>query len=315
MREAIASFIRYIRFEKNYSPNTLKSYGRDLEEFRSYLTRGKAEEVAPDEIDHITIRDFLGHLHRRGNQKSSMARKLATLRSFFRFLHSEGRIPANPARLVRAPRLPQRNPRFLSLKEVETVLELPDPSTRRGLRDRAILEFLYSSGIRVGELVSLNVEDLSLEQRLVKVAGKGRKERIIPFGEKAKGALQRYLATRAAQLRRRRSVQQPNALFLNLRGSRLTARSVQRNINQYLSEAALVLHVHPHLFRHSFATHLLNNGADLRAIQELLGHESLSTTQRYTHLSIDELVKVYRSAHPKARLARETASLTGPDNS
>ena len=302
MQQPIHSFLDYLKFEKNYSPHTLRSYSSDLTEFTAYLTRGKAElEVNPGEIDHITIRDFLGHLHHKGNQRTSMARKLAALRSFFRYLHGRGEIPSNPARLVQTPRLPQKTPRFLSLREVETILQLPDLKTARGVRDRAILELLYAAGIRVSELVQLNLEDFSLEQRLVKVRGKGKKERLVPFGEKAQQALRDYRMVRETLVPRRLSAREPNAFFLNLRGSRLSARSVQRGLHQYMKTSALLLNVHPHLFRHSFATHLLNNGADLRSIQELLGHANLSTTQKYTHLSIKELLKVYRGAHPKAR--------------
>lgn len=299
MRQAMESFLNFLKFERNYSPHTLKNYRRDLDEFVEYLA---SPAVLPTDVDHITLRDFLGHLHQKGNQKSSMARKLAALRSFFRFLYQRGEIPANPARLVQTPKQSKRNPRFLSLREVETILELPDSSTDRGSRDRAILELLYASGIRVSELVQLNLEDISLPERLIMVRGKGKKERLVPFGEKALRALQDYLPARARLLRRRRSAAEPNALFLNLRGTRLSARSVERNLDEYIKQGALLLKVHPHLFRHSFATHLLNNGADLRAIQELLGHESLATTQKYTHLSIDDLIKVYRQNHPKAKM-------------
>ena len=302
MREAVESFLHYLKFDRNYSPHTVKNYARDLAEFQSYLTGGQPEvEVDPKEIDHITLRDFMGHLHQKRNQKASIARKLAALRSLFRYLHGRGIVGSNPARLVRTPRLPQKNPRFLSVREVETILALPDVDTDRGVRDRAILELLYASGIRISELTQLNLEDLSLPQRLVKVRGKGRKERIVPFGEKAQEALGRYLKARGKLLLRRKSSVEPNALFLNLRGGRLSSRSTQRNLSEYVRKSELLLNVHPHLFRHSFATHLLNNGADLRSIQELLGHATLSTTQKYTHLRIEELIKIYRSAHPKAR--------------
>ena len=291
----------YLEFQKNYSPHTIKNYRRDLLEFDNYLTRdGKDGPVDPARIDHISIRDFLSHLHQRKNAKSSIARKLAAIRSFYRFLYRQGQVGSNPARLVRSPRLPDRKPRFLSLNQVETILELPDNDTDRGVRDRAILELLYASGLRISELVQANTEDLSLDQRLVKVYGKGKKERLVPFGSKAEKALRGYLARRRILLRRQKSAHEPNALFLNLRGSRLSARSIERNLQQYMKKSALLLNVHPHLFRHSFATHLLNNGADLRCIQELLGHKNLSTTQKYTHLSIEELLRVYRSTHPKA---------------
>lgn len=301
MQKAFVSFLTYLRLERNYSPHTIKNYERDLREFRSYLTEdGSKPEIAPRRIDHITLREFLAHLHRKGNQKTSIARKLAALRSFFRYLYQEGRISSNPARLLQSPRLAQKTPRFLSIREVEQILELPDSRSERGLRDRAILELLYGTGIRIDELVQLNSENLSLRERLIKVRGKGKKERIVPFGEKARYAVENYLGVRRNLLRRKRSPSQPNALFLNLRGGRLSARSVERNLNEYIRKSSLLLNVHPHLFRHSFATHLLNNGADLRSIQELLGHASLSTTQKYTHLSIEELVKVYRASHPRA---------------
>ena len=302
MTKAIESFIHYLKFQKNCSSHTLKSYSRDLLEFSNYLSGGhKNERVDPALIDHISIRDFLTHLHQKGNSKRSIARKLAAVRSFFKFLFKEGRISSNPARLVRTPRLSQKQPRFLSVSEVEQILKLPDTITDLGTRDRAMLELLYGSGLRVSELVQMNVEDIFLCDRLIKVYGKGKKERLIPFGRKAEHALRNYLPRRGALLRRRKTTREPNALFLNVRGSRLSARSVQRNLNGYIRKAATLMNVHPHLFRHSFATHLLNNGADLRCIQELLGHESLSTTQQYTHVSIERLLEVYRSTHPKAR--------------
>jgi integrase/recombinase XerC len=305
LREGAAEFIAHLKYEKNCSPLTLKSYGRDLDEFFAYLQGDRSVlELEVQEIDHITIRDFLAHLAKRGNKKSSMARKLATLRSFFRYLHRQGRIMKNPARLVQTPRVPEKTPRFLSVKEVERILQLPDPETPRGKRDRAMLELLYGSGMRVGELVGLNLEDLSLSERLVKVRGKGKKERLIPFGEKARDALQEYLRGRARILADLKTCRDPAALFLNLRGGRISVRAVQGNITQYVRESALLLHVHPHLFRHSFATHLLNNGADLRCIQELLGHESLSTTQKYTHLSLQELMEAHRKAHPRGKRGR-----------
>ena len=300
--EAERTFLDYLQYQKNYSPHTLKNYGRDLHEFVSYLTSGRPDEPVPlEQIDHISIRDFLSHLSRRGNQKSSMSRKLAALRSFFRYLYREGHVPNNPARLVATPRLPEKTPRFLSVKEIETILTIPDPGTERGSRDLAILELLYGSGVRVGELVALDLADLSLSERLVKVRGKGKKERLVPFGNKAVQALRDYLQVRGKLLGRLKTSQEPQALFLNLRGGRLTTRSVERNLDGYIRQSSLVLDVHPHVFRHSFATHLLGNGADLRCIQELLGHASLSTTQRYTHVSVEELMRTYRRSHPKAK--------------
>ena len=302
MQELVDLFLSHLKYEKNYSPHTIKHYSRDLAEFIDYLAAGKSERIIRlGQIDHITVRDFLSHLHQRGNQKSSIARKLSALRSFFRYLHREGKIQKNPAKLVNTPRLPQKTPRFLSFGQVDTLLQLPDTDNARGIRDRAMMELLYASGLRVSELVQLNFEDLSLDQKLIKVRGKGKKERLVPFGEKAYESLKSYLPVRGSLLQHRGNLEELSALFLNLWGGRLTARSFQRNLDQYVQKGALLLDVHPHLLRHSFATHLLNNGADLRSIQELLGHESLSSTQKYTHLSIEQLLKIYRESHPKAR--------------
>lgn len=302
MQESVDLFLSHLKYEKNYSPHTVKNYSRDLAEFIDYLMAGRSERtIRLEQLDHITVRDFLSHLHQKGNQKTSIARKLSALRSFFRYLHREGKIQKNPAKLVSTPRLPQKTPRFLSTGQVETLLQLPDTESARGIRDHAMLELLYASGVRVSELVQLNLEDLSLDQRLIKVRGKGKKERLVPFGQKAYESLKSYLPVRGGLLKRGATLQELSPLFLNLRGGRLTARSFQRNLDQYVLKGALLLDVHPHLFRHSFATHLLNNGADLRSIQELLGHESLSSTQKYTHLSIAQLLKIYRESHPKAR--------------
>ena len=300
MKDHVEAFLDYLRYEKNYSPHTLKSYGRDLEEFTRYLEPGTAGKIALEALDHITIRDFLGHLVGKGNGKRSVARKLASLRSFFRFLHRRGELESNPAQLVATPRQPVRTPRFLTIRQMEELLSLPDLSSDRGQRDRAILEVLYGTGIRVGELVSLNLGSPALEEALLRVRGKGRKERLVPFGRPAAEALREYLPIRNRIVRAQRSTRLTEALFVNLRGGRLSARSVQRILEGYVQQCSVAIVVHPHLLRHTFATHLLNNGADLRSIQELLGHENLSSTQIYTHLSVDELVRIYRSAHPKA---------------
>jgi integrase/recombinase XerC len=311
LKSSIQAFLQHLKYEKNCAANTFNSYSRDLEEFLGFLSRDDAtKEIPLAQIDHITIREFLASLRFKGNQKSSVARKLAAIRSLFRFLHREGTIEQNPARLVRTPRVPKRNPRFLSENEIETILELPDRSTERGARDSSMLELLYATGIRVSELVGLNLEDCSLRQQLVKVKGKGRKERLVPFGDKTSEALIQYLDIRRRLLTRKKTCREPNAFFLNLRGERITARSVQRILQQYIEQSARIMKVHPHLFRHSFATHLLNRGADLRSIQELLGHESLSTTQKYTHLAIEELIKTYQAAHPRAQ-KRDTPSPAG----
>lgn len=301
MDQEIDAFLRHARYGRNYSPRTLESYASDLAEFSAYLTRGSRERIDVAQIDHIGIREFLASLYAKGNSKSSAARKLATLKSFFRFLHREGRIESNPARMVKSPRLPQKNPRALALKQIESILQQPDLSSAKGLRDRAMLELLYASGLRVSELVAIDLRDISFSQRMIRVEGKGRRERMTPYGESAARALDGYLAARLRILRSKGGEADDQALFLNLRGGRLSVRSVQRMLSEYVRKGALALNVHPHQLRHSFATHLLSNGADLRSVQELLGHKSLSTTQRYTNLTVDELLRTYRSSHPKAR--------------
>ncbi|MGW8179198.1 MAG: tyrosine-type recombinase/integrase, partial [bacterium] len=229
MKEFIENFLEHLRYEKNSSPATVRSYSRDLQEFMYYLTRGKEVlEVELSQIDHITIRDFLASLYVRGNQKPTVARKLAAIRSFFRFLHREGQIAQNPARLVRTPRTAKRNPKVLSIQEVEEILQLPDIGTDRGARDAGMLELLYATGVRVSELVGINLDDCSFPERLLKVRGKGRKERLVPFGEKAHSALKNYLEVRVRVLARKRNLRETNALFLNLQGERISVRSVQR---------------------------------------------------------------------------------------
>jgi len=301
LQELIEQFIGYIKFEKNYSIHTVKNYTRDLNEFLTFLLNPNSTEPSLKQIDHITIRDFMASLQKRGNSKNSIARKLATLRSFYRFLHLRGIIESNPARLVKTPKTPKRNPRFLKIGEIEKILDLPNSSKPKGCRDKAILELLYATGIRVSELTGLDVGNCSLSERLIRVKGKGKKERLVPFGKRAKEAISNYLEVRQSILVKSKKSQEPEALFLNLRGSRISSRSIQRLLSEYIREGALLMDVHPHLFRHSFATHLLNRGADIRSIQELLGHENLSTTQKYTHLQIDELIASYRSAHPRAK--------------
>ena len=295
----VKSFLEYLRFEKNYSINTIRAYTRDLEEFFSFLHSTDASVPAP-EVTHLLIRQFIGHLHRIGNKRSSSSRKLATLRSFYRYLHREGLVDKNPARMVRTPRLEQRTPRVLSEEEMLVLLEVPDRSDAKGLRDSAMLELLYATGIRVSELTGLNIGDFQFSQRLVMVRGKGRKERLIPFSERAERVIRAYRPVRAILLRKSSSPSDPEAFFLNLRGGRITPRSIQRMVRGYVTLAAASMDVHPHTFRHSFATHLLRRGADLRSIQEMLGHADLTTTQKYTHLALDELLKTYREAHPRA---------------
>ncbi len=306
----IAKFLNYLRFQRNASPHTLRNYTSDLQQFLSHLTHTPEGEPrsAPelDQVDNLTIREFLGALYQKRNSKSSVARKLATLRSFLKFLSAQGAIQTNPAKIVASPKLESRLPDYISIDAIAHLIETPDADTDLGKRDRAILELLYGAGLRVGELVGLNLGDISIGEGLIKVVGKGRKERIVPFGKRAAEALESYFPVRAKRVRIRTSsrtgshASEGDAVFLNFRGGRLTARSVGNIVDRYVGQLAQRLKVHPHTLRHSFATHMLNAGADLRAIQELLGHESLSTTQKYTHVSAEQLLRIYQSCHPRA---------------
>jgi len=303
----IEKYLSYLHYQRNASEHTLRNYESDLRQFLGYLTHTPegAERPEPplEQIDNLTIREFLGRLRQRGNRKSSAARKLAAIRSFMKYLTVEGAIQSNPAKIVASPRLEKRLPDFLSLDMAAALVEAPDTSTALGKRDRAILELLYGTGIRAAELVGLDLGDLEPAQRLVRVLGKGRKERIVPFGIKAEEALGDYLRIRREIGKQGRDRPDQEAVFLNVRGGRLTTRSLGNIVNRCVGLLAQRLRVHPHTLRHTFATHMLDAGADLRAIQEMLGHESLSTTQKYTHVSTEQLVRVYRAAHPHAKAA------------
>jgi tyrosine recombinase XerC len=296
MREAIRAFLEDLKHRRGVSPNTLSAYDSDLVQFQIFLE----EELGSSNlssIDVLAIRSVLARLHARGLERASIGRKLAALRTFFRFLLREGLIAKNPARLVSTPRLDRKLPPRMEESEVESLLDLPDRTTPLGRRDRAMLELLYGAGLRVGELVALDRATCDLEARLLRVQGKGAKERIVPFGEPAEDAIREYLRDRRALVAVGPGT---DALFLNHRGGRLTARSLRRILDRYLKLAALRSGLSPHSLRHAFATHLLERGCDLRSIQELLGHESLSTTQKYTQLSTRKLLEVYEKAHPKA---------------
>ncbi|MDR1726523.1 MAG: tyrosine recombinase XerC [Acidobacteriota bacterium] len=306
----IGRFIEHLRLQRGASPHTLRNYESDLRQFHRHLTTapdgGRRPAPRLEDIDNLTIREFLGALYEEKNKKSSAARKLATLRSFFKHLTAQGAIAANPARNVASPKKDVRLPDYMTLESVAALMEVPPDDTVAGVRDRAILELLYGSGLRVSELVGMNLEDANMKERLVRVLGKGGKERIVPFGQKAAAALENYLDVRPGlcasrrRSRRKAPAKDDAATFLNQRGGRLTARSVGNIVDRCVTELAERLKVHPHTLRHTFATHMLNSGADLRAIQELLGHESLSTTQRYTHVSMEQLLRVYQSCHPRA---------------
>ncbi|HEX5731618.1 MAG TPA: tyrosine recombinase XerC [Blastocatellia bacterium] len=305
MQEYMSRFGDHLKYERNVSAHTLRNYMSDLEQFYDYLcpvdATGNRRFIEIRQIDHITIREYLAKLYREKRKKTSIARKLATLRTFFKFLCREQVLEMNPARLVSSPRLEKKLPKVLSVDDVVRFIETPDTETVLGKRDRAILELLYATGIRVAELAGINLDDIDFKNESIRVRGKRRKERIVPFGSKAKEALQDYLGVRGELLIEAPEEQrEPMALFMNYQGTRITTRSVGRMIDKYVTECAMAHDISPHSLRHSFATHLLSAGADLRSIQELLGHARLSTTQIYTQVSMEKLMEVYDKSHPKA---------------
>lgn len=298
------SFVDYLEKERDVSLHTLKAYRTDGEKFLEFLSRSfldkPVDSIETAEVDPLAVRSFLASLRKQGLSKTSTSRHLSSLRAFFTFLKREGRIDTNPAMAVSAPKTDQTLPRVLSVDEAAAVVEAGEESERFAPRNHAVLELLYATGLRVSELVGLNVVDVDFSSKQVRTIGKGRKERIVPFGEKALESLRSYLPLRS-ELRRGRVWRDRDPLFVNARGTRLTDRSVRRILAHALSEAEVNREASPHSLRHSFATHLLQAGADIRTIQELLGHASLSTTQRYTHLDVERLLEVYRKAHPKAK--------------
>lgn len=305
MQKYIDDFIQHLKYERNLSEHTLRNYASDLEQFYDHLAPpskdGGRREIDLREIDNLTIRDFMASLYEQSKKKSSIHRKVAALRTFFRFLCREGILDANPARLVASPRVERKLPNHLTIQEMIRFIETPDLDTILGKRDRAILELLYASGVRVSELVGLNLTDIDFTNQTLRVKGKGRKERIVPFGEHARAAIEAYLGVRGELLVEADTDKiDPLAVFMNYQGTRITTRSVGRMIDKYVKICADLHHISPHSLRHSFATHLLDAGADLRTIQELLGHARLSSTQVYTHVSMDKLMEIYDKAHPKA---------------
>jgi integrase/recombinase XerC len=323
MKTKIEEFVEHIRFNENVSPHTVRAYESDLLQFVSFLAAHlgrRRTEVAPADFTHLHIRAFLGDLHKQGNSRASAARKLAALRTFGRFLRRDGTIDGDPSALVGTPKREHRLPAHLGEAEMSRLLEMPDTSLPLGRRDRAILEIFYASGLRLSELVGLGVEDVNLSSRVVRVLGKGGKERIVPFNRTAEETVRAWLKDRETLLSgildpqsrgrggraargsnvdvKRRRPAEP--LFVNYRGGRLSTRSVDRIVRRYVAACSTRFGISPHALRHSFATHLLERGADLRVIQELLGHARLSTTQRYTHVNSAQLIEAYRKAHPKA---------------
>ena len=294
VRLALSDFLDYLRYERNASAHTVSGYRRDLKQFIDYIgERGGSLR----KVDNVQIRGFMAQLHERKLKKSSSARKLAAIRSFYQFGVKKKWIAENPAKMVATPKQEKRVPSFLSEEEMAGFLEISPSENPLDLRDRAILELLYASGIRVSELVGINLEDANLGERLIRVRGKGKKERIVPFGRIAGERLTGYLRVRPALVQDRIG---EKAVFLNYQGWRISSRSVERIVDKYIRLTAVKRKISPHSLRHSFASHLLSRGADLRVIQELLGHESLATTQKYTHLNLGQLMDVYRKSHPRS---------------
>lgn len=306
LEEYLRQFLEHLRYERNVSTHTLRNYSSDLEQFRDHIAPAQADgtrkQIPVAEIDHLTIREWMASLHSLNKKKTSIARKLASLRTFFQFLVREGVLENNPAKLVATPRVERKLPNHLSMEDAVRFIETPDLETDLGKRDRAILEFLYATGVRVGELVNLNLKDIDFREKLVRITGKRKKQRILPFGEPSLQALMYYLNEARADFLNNcpPATRDDQAVFLNYQGTRITTRSVGRMIDKYIKICADIHDISPHSLRHSFATHLLDSGADLRDIQELLGHARLSTTQIYTHVSMEKLIEVYDKAHPKA---------------
>ncbi|NQT81245.1 MAG: tyrosine recombinase XerC [Candidatus Aminicenantes bacterium] len=294
MRKEISEFLTSLKYEKNASPHTIASYERDLRQLANYLEERK---VKLREIDNVCLRGFMAELQEKKNKKSTIARKLAAIRSFLQFCMKKKWVEDNPAKLVATPKQEKHVPTFLSEDEMAKILDLPESRQPLDLRDRGVLELLYATGIRVSELVGINLSDMDFAERLIRIRGKGKKERLIPFGRKAEESLSYYIRVRH-QINKGEINEE--ALFLNYRGERLTSRSIERIVDKYIRFTALRRKISPHSLRHSFASHLLSRGADLRVIQELLGHESLATTQKYTHLDLKQLLEVYKKSHPRS---------------
>jgi integrase/recombinase XerC len=294
VKREVSEFLDYLRYERNASAHTVSAYGRDLGQFLDYLGE---KELALRRADNVHIRGFLAHLHERRLKKSTLARKLAAVRSFYQFGVKKKWVAENPAKVVATPKQERHVPSFLSEEEMAGFLEVPPSRRPLDLRDKAVLELLYATGIRVSELVGINQEDISPAERLVRVRGKGKKERLVPFGRVAEESLKAYRGARPKLLQERVG---EKAMFLNYQGGRITSRSVERIVDKYIRLTAVKRKISPHSLRHSFASHLLSRGADLRVIQELLGHESLATTQKYTHLDLGRLMDVYRRSHPRS---------------
>jgi integrase/recombinase XerC len=306
VENAIRAFSNHIEIERNLSPHTKRSYVNDVQQFQQFLLRNgisvrKGIKDNRIDVDQVTIRAFLAFLYRKNIKKVTISRKIASLRAFFKYLLREGRVKNNPAELIQAPKIDKYLPTFLSVDEVFSLVGTTFKSDSFGLRDKAMIELIYSSGVRVGELTGLNIDDIDWVSGLIKIRGKGKKERIVPMGGPAAEALKKYVGKRDELVKKKRDNEDDDALFLNRFGTRMSTRSVGRLLDKYVLSSGINKKIGPHALRHTFATHLMDGGADLRVIQELLGHESLSTTQKYTSVSVGKLLEIYDRAHPKAK--------------
>ncbi len=299
MVDYLGCFITYLQVERNASSHTVRNYAEDLGRFLAFVESEGAS--IPDELDYLAIRHYLAHLHEKAYERRTIARKLSAIRSFLRFLTREGYLSDTSWAAVSTPRIGKKLPKFLYTDEIFRLLSAPDVRDPAGLRDAAILEMLYSSGIRVGELVSLNIEDIDVDQGQFIVLGKGARERMVPMGSFSRRSFVEYMKSgRPVLLRKNRAAEKERALWLNKYGTRLSDRGVRRVVEKYVRQVSLAKGISPHSIRHSFATHMLNAGADLRVVQELLGHMSISTTQIYTHITREQLKEVYNEAHPRS---------------
>ena len=299
----LRAFLDHLSLNRNASAHTVEAYASDIAQFLQFAAGARGcppEDLTPAQLDLASVRGFMAELHRQGHARTSVSRKLSALRAFGRYLRREGIVETNPASLAASPKRDHKVPAHLSVDEMTRLLEMPDAGEPLGRRDRAILELFYASGLRLSELVQLDLGDVNLSARIVRVMGKGKKQRLVPFNTTTKGALSAWLKDRVS-LREAAPVERREPMFVNFRGTRLTGRSVQRLVARYVAGCSTRFGISPHALRHSFATHLLEHGADLRAIQELLGHVQLSTTQRYTHVNMAQLQLAYRKAHPRAK--------------
>ena len=312
MREHLKSFLAYLKLNRHVSPHTVRAYDSDVSQYLAWVaseTGKKISELSPADLDMTSVRGHVADLNKAGKARSSVARKLSGLRTFVKYLRREEIIDHDPTAMAIAPKRDQTIPTHLSEPEIERLIETPNTGDPLGRRDRAILELFYASGLRLSELVAIDLEDLNLSDRMIRVMGKGGKERLVPFNQSTLSAIKAWMKDRAAIIAtrqpaggsRKKSKAPQDPLFINYRGTRLTGRSVDRLLRRYVAQCSTRMGISPHALRHSFATHLLQRGADLRAIQELLGHARLSTTQRYTHVNAAQLIDVYKKAHPRAQ--------------